>query len=89
MQFKPAPENLISKERVVEAGARGDEEESSDETEELETSLGVYVPPRVVAMPYKEEQRKSQSIPKSQLGKSKLIRELRDEVSDFPSELQV
>lgn len=45
-----------------------------------------YVPPRVVAMPYKEE---SRSFPRSQAEKSRLISELRDDITDFPTEVQV
>lgn len=45
---------------------------------------GVYVPPRVVAMPYKNLIRDH---PKSE--KRRLIKELRDEVADFPREVEV
>ena len=85
MQFKPAPENLISKERVG-GGGSGDETVPSEEADER---MSAYIPPRVVAMPYNREKRLIRSMPKSRLEKSKLIRELRDEITDFPAEVQV
>ncbi len=91
LQFKPAPENLISKiesARMREGGS-GEECMSSEEASERKAALGAYVPPRVAAMPYSEEKERLHSLPKSQLGKTKLIRELRDEVTDFPSEILV
>lgn len=66
--------------------------EQSTQDECLQGEEGVaeeqplYVPPRVVAMPYKEA---SHSLPKSQVEKRKLISELRDELTDFPTEIQV
>ena len=83
LHFKPAPENLISKVASEPEGS-GEEDVSGGEG-----AVGMYVPPRVVAMPYKEAAQQSTSMPKSQLRKSKLIRELRDEVTDFPTEVEV
>lgn len=52
-------------------------------------NAGVYVPPRVVAMPYKENNRHSDLLSASRIEKSRLIGELRDELTDFPTEIQV
>ena len=83
LHFKPAPENLVSK-VVSEPEGSGEEGGSGGEG-----AVGTYVPPRVVAMPYKEEVSRCTSMPKSQLRKSRLIRELRDQVTDFPTEIEV
>ena len=80
LQFRPAPENLVSK--VAEQSNVAWIGDSDAE----EQSALPYVPPRVVAMPYKEE---SRSFPRMQVEKSRLISELRDELTDFPTEVQV
>ena len=53
-----------------------------------ETS-GLYIPPRVLAVPYHEDKRGSGSllVPRSQ--HNQLISELRDELTDFPMETLV
>lgn len=89
LQFKPAPQNLISKMENVRERESGEEDVTDEDVGHGKAGSGVYVPPRVMAMPYSEEKKESRSLPKSQLGKTKLIRELRDEVTDFPTEIQV
>lgn len=79
LQFKPAPENLISKVAVENQEASM----SANEGDLKENASGLYVPPRVMAMPYKDT--KVQKLPE----KTKLISELRDELTDFPTEVHV
>lgn len=81
MKFRPVPENLVSK--VVEQSSQ----EDSLQDDETMQQPPLYVPPRVVAMPYKEDV--SRTLPRSQVEKSRLISELRDELTDFPAEVQV
>ncbi len=84
LQFKPVPNNLIPK--LSEEATCDDE---SDGLVEEEGMSGLYVPPRVMAMPYKPDQKEMKSFPKSQPEKNQLMSELRDELSEFPSEVQV
>ena len=84
LQFRPAPENLISK------VALDHEQDSAAESEDERVggvATGVYVPPKVVAMPYSEGSTKN--FPTTQVEKSRLIRELREELTDFPAEVEV
>lgn len=83
LQFRPAPENLVSK--LADEGCS--QLESGEESGEDVGGPDVYVPPRVVAMPYKESNKNF--LPKSQVEKNMLIRELRDEITDFPTEVEV
>lgn len=80
MQFRPVPDNLVSK--MVEQSSHDVGENQGEE----QTAATVYIPPRVVAMPYKEQ---VSSLPRSRVEKNKLISELRDELTDFPTEVQV
>jgi hypothetical protein len=83
LQFRPVPENLVSK-SAGQSDRVSDQDEDGDITEKQSST--VYVPPRVVAMPYKEESRR---VPKSRAEKSRLMTELRDELTDFPTEVKV
>lgn len=78
LQFKPVPENLVSKEESSKV-------DSEDETLG-EDRTGLYVPPRVVAMPYKEGNNQQFNLAQ---GTSRLVSELRDELTDLPAEVQV
>lgn len=83
LQYRPIPENLVSK--VIDEdlhAAHGADDLSLSE----DAPVRIYVPPRVVAMPYEEQTR---SIPGSQFEKNRLINELKDELSEFPAEFQV
>ena len=82
LSFKPNPQNMISK--------MEDEGESSEEEKETK---GIYVPPKVSAVPYEddtaegmkrkhEEKRKLKSLNKS------LLKELREEYSETPEEIK-
>ena len=81
LDFKPAPENMVSK---VEGEGSGEE----DNKDAVQT-VGAYVPPRVVAMPYLEGMKRQRSRPRSQPGKGQLITELGDEITDYPTEVHV
>ena len=86
LQFKPVPTNLVPK--LSEETCTCVDNDNADD-EEKGRGGGLYVPPRVMAMPYKQEQMNMQSFPKSQPEKNRLMSELRDEVTDFPAEVQV
>ncbi|XP_057308232.1 neuroguidin-like [Hydractinia symbiolongicarpus] len=81
LSFKPNLENLVSKE---------DENENASETEE---KSGVYVPPKVTAVPYEEENKLTQKEKKSEKARqrslnSALLQDLREEYGDAPEEIK-
>lgn len=75
LQFKPVPDNLVPK---------VSKETSVDHTSGAE----LYMAPRVRALPYKERNNGLSNVRKH-LEHSKLVTELRDELTDFPQEVQV
>ena len=77
------PGNLVSK--VV---GEDEEGESCGEGHSEEKS-GKYVPPRVVAVPYNDKKSVVPPLPVSLSEQSKLIHELRDELTEFPAEVNV
>ena len=86
LQFRPAPQNLVSK--TTSRPAPVDHTHmSQEESNESDTEGQIYVPPRVQAMPYKEEVEKLPVKLKSE--KHKLLRELRNEWAELPAEFQV
>ncbi|CAB3992367.1 Neuroguidin [Paramuricea clavata] len=80
LRFKPRPDNLVSKLEEAEDG--GDEEKKP----------GIYVPPKVAAMPYDEDKvsrrRKLEETARRKALSSSLLKELRDEYSEAPEELK-
>lgn len=86
LQFRPAPHNLVSKVQQEQGGTLG--HGVSDSEEEDGGGVGVYVPPRVLAVPYKEE-KQLHTQPRSRSEDHKLLSELRNEWSEFPAEVQV
>lgn len=81
LSFKPNLENLVNKE---------DENENASETEE---KSGVYVPPKVTAVPYEEENKLTQKEKKSEKARqrslnSALLQDLREEYGDAPEEIK-
>lgn len=80
--FKPNPENMTSK--LEEGGESSDEEAAAK---------GIYVPPRVSAMPYEEDTAESQKKKfeektKMKLLNKSLLKELREEYSENPEEIR-
>ena len=90
LDFRPAPHNLVSKmqqEPPVEDEG-GDSEEEGEYMSE--SGMGVYVPPRMLAVPYKDDTRKRLlANPRSRSEHHKLLSELRNEWSDLPTEVEV
>ena len=92
LHFRPQPSKLISKLKDNEGDNEGAVSSDSD-LDEGEDDTGkqrpqVYVPPRVVAMPYdddKVEGRRS----KHKRSHGSVLQELKDELSDAPLELKV
>ncbi len=84
LSFRPNPDNLLGKNEV-------EEEEASDE--EGKEKTGVYVPPKVSAMPYDDDtwtsrKRKLEERMKQKTLNSSLLKDLRDEYSEMPEEIK-
>lgn len=79
LQFKPNPEHLVSK---------VDDEHDAFGSEDVgKSQAGLYVPPRVVAVPFKQDS--TSAVHKKVHLNKRLITELRDEVTDYPAEVEV
>ena len=93
LQFRPAPHSLVSKvsKRQLETKEDGTGLDLSDMEveEEEEENREVYVPPRVLAMPYKEDEERASLKRGSTPEQRRLLSELRNEWSDLPAEMQV
>ena len=92
LHFRPQPNELVSKLKDNTGDNEGTSSPDSDLDEGEEEGTGkqqqLYVPPRVVAVPYddnKEEGRRS----KHKRSHGSLLQELKDEFSDAPLELKV
>lgn len=88
LYFRPRPSQLISKLKDNEGAASSDSDVTDGEEEEGRGKGQLYVPPRVVAVPYddhKEEGRRS----KHKKSRGSVLQELKDELSDAPIELKV
>ncbi|XP_031563168.1 neuroguidin-like [Actinia tenebrosa] len=88
LRFKPNPENMAAK--LGEAD-EDESDESADETH-IPSKSGVYVPPKVTAVPYDDgrsskKDKKTENAKKRALGSS-IIQELRDEYSETPMEIR-
>ena len=89
LNFKPNIDMLVSKgdeEDDEEEDGEGDQREADDNT-------GVYVPPKVSAVPYEEEERSSKkSAQKEKMRQralnSSLLKDLREEYSEEPEEIR-
>ena len=88
LQFKPAPLNLVGKSSLGQSTAsqEDDREEDDDDDDSDNDGGGLYVPPRVLAVPYNEDEKRPKPKSKSD---HRLLSELRNEWSDLPMELQV
>eukprot|EP00794_Sanderia_malayensis_P019175 gene19175-21096_t len=84
LSFKPNPGNLAAKAEVR------DEDESADEKKD---KSGIYVPPKVSAMPYDDDtwtsrKRKLEERRKQKTLNSSLLKDLREEYSQAPEEIR-
>ena len=89
LRYKPNPSNLVSK-----LADENSEPNDSDGGDDSETSAGdesskLYVPPRVMAMPYQEDTKRDRQHIRNKAVRSSLIQELRDEFTDAPAEVKV
>lgn len=88
LHFRPRPSELISKLKDNQGDNKGAASSDSDVDEGEGKQQQLYVPPRVVAVPYdgdKEEGRRS----KHKRSHGSVLQELKDELSDAPLELRV
>lgn len=88
LRFRPNPSNLVSKlpDENSESDNEEDDEGMSVDDDELSK---LYVPPRVMAMPYQEDTKRTRQHVSSKVVHSSLIQELRDEFTDAPTEVKV
>lgn len=82
LSFKPNPGNMESK-----------IDEESDSSEDEKTAKGIYVPPKVSAVPYEEgttegQKRKLEDRAKMKFLNKSLLKELREEYSENPEEVK-
>lgn len=90
LTFRPRPSELVSKvhleddQSLSEADGEGEMENDSH----VMTNQPLYVPPRVVAVPYTEDKGESPKV-KHKRSRGSVLQELKDELSDAPIELQV
>ena len=99
LQFRPAPHNLVSKVQSdpgpasgagVGCGGGSDSEEGEEEGDMSGGGGALYVPPRVLAMPYKEDLKQQHFVqPKTKSEHHQLLTVLRDECSEFPADVKV
>merc|ERR1712002_1223238 len=87
LNYKPNLENLIAKDDDDEDGGGG----ASDEDEDGGRKSGVYVPPKLTAVPYEgdklsREERRLEKARKKALN-SNLIADMREELGDQPEEI--
>ena len=89
LHFRPRPGDLVSKVPVDKGEGSSDEDGSHGDEEGEETvERQVYVPPKIVAVPYSEDKGRSPKL-KHKKGRDSVLQELKDELSDAPVELQV
>ena len=90
MTFRPRPSELVSKVQLEDdltvTEANG-EVETENESGGM-TKQPLYVPLRVVAVPYTEDKGLSPKV-KHKRSRDSVLQELKDELSDAPIELQV
>ena len=80
LSFKPNLDNLVNKDEEVE------ESDGDDNSQ----NKGVYVPPRVTAVPYEEEDKTKKKMEKARQRSlnNALLQDLRDEYSEAPEEMR-
>lgn len=83
--FRPRPNELVSK-VMLEEGGEGVESEDDGERGMLNQHL--YVPPKVVAVPYAEDKGQGSKM-KHKKTHGSVLQELKDELSDAPLEVKV
>lgn len=90
LTFRPRPSDLVSKVQMegnqTVTGTNGEVE--TDNESGGTTNQPLYVPPRVVAVPYTEDKGLSPKV-KHKRNRGSVLQELKDELSDAPIELQV
>ena len=81
LSFKPNLDNLVIKD---------EEDDDSDGGDNDKQSKGVYMPPRVTAVPYEEEDKlkKKQDKARQRSLNNALLQDLRDEYSEAPEEMR-
>ena len=81
LSFKPNLDNLVNKD---------EEDDDSDGGDNDKQSKGVYMPPRVTAVPYEEEDKlkKKQDKAGQRSLNNALLQDLRDEYSEAPEEMR-
>ena len=81
LSFKPNLDNLVNKD---------EEDDDSDGGDNDKQSKGVYMPPRVTAVPYEEEDKlkKKQDKARQRSLNNALLQDLRDEYSEAPEEMR-
>ena len=82
LSFKPNLDNLVNKDE--------EDEESDGGDDDTKNKQGVYVPPRVTAVPYEEEDKMKKKIEKARQRSlnNALLQDLRDEYSEAPEEMR-
>ncbi|XP_065827337.1 neuroguidin-like [Oscarella lobularis] len=86
LQYKPNPENLVSKLHSK------DDDEDDEEEEGGDVRSAVYVPPKMMAVPYEEtgkrtREQKRDDVAKKRALSSSLLKEIRSEFQDGPEEI--
>ena len=94
LHFRPRPSELVSKLRDNQRDNEGTASSDSDFDAGQDEDTGkwsqqqLYVPPRVVAVPYDNDKEEGQRS-KRKRSQSSVLQELKDELSDAPLELKV
>ena len=90
LNFRPRPSELVSKVRLEDdqTVTEADGEVETENESGGMTNQPLYVPPRVVAVPYTEDKGQSSKV-KHKKSRGSVLQELKDELSDAPIELQV
>ena len=90
LHFRPRPSELVSKLRDDDGDNEGAASSDSDldEGEDMGKRQQLYVPPRVVAVPYEDDRDESHRS-KHKRSHGSVLQELKDELSDAPLELKV
>ena len=84
LHFHPRPNELVSKleDEDASTGVEEDDDFGGDTRQQL------YVPPRVVAVPYAEDKGETQKLNRKRT-RGSVLQELKDELSEAPLELKV
>ena len=86
LHFGPRPNELVSKIPVDDEEGGSEDDSGGEGVESVDRQ--VYVPPKIVAMPYAEDKGQGTKL-KHKKNRDSVLQELKDELSDAPIELQV